>query len=268
MRKLNVVFGVVAATGAAGWLMTLFLAMYWMPRPAKGPVTGQVPVATFAPPTPQSAPPDIRDAVMLGYNIMKHTDKYAPKYVGNKLSCTNCHFDGGLSMRSISLVGVAASYPKFRTRTNYATDLVSRTNECFERSMNGHALPVDSHEMQALMTYFAWISKDIPIYSKMPWLGQKKIKSGHTPDAVAGETVYLGRCAACHGGDGQGTGQGPAVWGAQSYNDGAGMAKVDNLASFVRGNMPWLTANLSDEQSLDVAAYVEAQPRPHFQKKR
>ena len=51
-------------------------------------------------------------------------------------------------------MGVGDAYPKFRKRQNYSVDLVGRTNDCFERSMNGNPLPVDSKEMMTTVRYF------------------------------------------------------------------------------------------------------------------
>ena len=64
--------------------------------------------ALFNPPRPEDAPESIREEVMLGYKIMTETKKYAGQYIGkdSQLSCSNCHFEGGRSMESFSLVGV------------------------------------------------------------------------------------------------------------------------------------------------------------------
>ena len=43
--------------------------------------------AVYNPPSPQEAPEAIRDAVLLGYNLMVDTRKYAAAYVGDKLRC-------------------------------------------------------------------------------------------------------------------------------------------------------------------------------------
>lgn len=261
MRKTNLLIFAVIVVGIAGYIAiaVLFLGKFRTPTAPPEPKPVE-----FRPPTPDEAPPDIRNAVLLGYDIMMETRTYAPAYVGNKLTCSNCHFQAGLVNQSIPLVGVAAEYPKYRSRTHYATNLVSRTNECFERSMNGHAAPADSREMQALQAYFAWISRDVPIYSKVPWLGVKKINSTHVPDRNRGQIVYEARCASCHSADGQGTAQAPPVWGPGSYNDGAGMSKPLIFASFVYANMPKGSPDLSVEEALDVAAYVQTKPRPHF----
>ncbi len=229
------------------------------------PVAG---VVTFNPPLPQDAPADIKDAVTLGYNIMMDTRKYAAKYVGNKLNCTNCHFKGGITEGGknggISLVGVASTYPKYRKRQNYAVHIITRINDCFERSMNGKPLPPDSKEMTALVTYYQWISKGLPIYADIPWLGLKHIKSAHPPDPVKGKQIFAQKCAMCHGNDGQGTQAAPPLWGKDSFNDGAGMHKLENLAAFAYKNMPKGNPDLTPEDALDVAAFVTTQPRPHF----
>ncbi len=219
----------------------------------------------FDPPRPQDAPADIRDGVMLGYHIMMDTQKYATDYVGNKLQCRSCHFDGGRERNTLSLVGVAAKYPKYRKRRQYVTDLVTRTQGCFQRSMNGRALPPEGRLMQALMAYYHWISKGVPIYAQVPWLGLKKLKSSHQPDMAAGERVFRAVCVRCHGLQGQGTAIAPPLWGPGSFNDGAGMHKLKNFAAFSHHFMPKSNPTLTVEQALDVAAFAVSRPRPHFQ---
>ncbi len=175
----------------------------------------------YSPPRPENAPKDILDDVMLGYHVVVDTQKYAADYVGNDLNCTNCHFDGGIAPGGkeggLSLVGVAAKYPKYRSRQHGSADLVERTNGCFQRSQNGKPLPSDSPEMIGLMTYYHWISKDIPIYVDVPWLGLERTESAHKGDQQAGADVFAEFCAACHGSDGHGTEIAPPLWG-----DGSG----------------------------------------------
>jgi thiosulfate dehydrogenase len=222
----------------------------------------------FNPPLPQDAPANIKDAVMLGYNILTDTRKYAAGYVGNKLDCDNCHFKGGMTQGGknggLSLVGVAVSYPQYKKRQNYSVDLVTRTNDCFQRSMNGKSLPADSKEMIAIVTYYHWISKGLPIYADIPWLGVHHLKSTYKPDHVKGKQVFAQKCFMCHGGNGQGTLAAPPLWGKDSFNDGAGMAKLDNFSAFTHFNMPLGNPDLSVEDALDVAVFVTTQIRPHF----
>jgi thiosulfate dehydrogenase len=224
--------------------------------------------AFYNPPAPQEAPESIRQVVLLGYHLMVDTRKYAPVYVGNKLRCRSCHFKGGITEGGkgggLSLVGVGATYPRYRSRQKYAADLVTRTNSCFERSMNGKALPPDSKEMAALMTYYQWISRGLPIYGEIPWLGLASLKQTGAPDKTRGAQVYQEECAACHGRTGQGTEIAPPLWGAQSYNDGAGMSHLKTFAAFSYDNMPFDQPHLTLDQAWDVAAFVSGQPRPHF----
>jgi len=154
------------------------------------------------------------------------------------------------------------------------------------RSLNGDPLPPESKEMTAIITYFHWISKGIPIYTEIPWLGLKPLKSNHKPDKVNGQELYGGICATCHGDNGEGgkhkekmkketNGEkgkmghgesGPPLWGEKSFNDGAGMSKLGNMASFAYYNMPRHNPILTEEQALDIAVWVTDQPRPKFEK--
>jgi len=222
----------------------------------------------FHPPSLADAPPDMLDAVTLGYNIMMETRRYAGQYVGNELDCRSCHFQAGMIRNTISLVGVAAQYPQYRQREHHSVDLVERTNGCFERSMNGKALPTNSEEMQALMAFYHWISKGIPIYAYVPWLGLKRIsQGGYPPDESIGWKTYVAECTPCHGDNGQGTRIAPPIWGKGSFNDGAGMAKLETFASFIYHFMPMGNPNLSIDRSFDVAKFCTTQPRPHFEQK-
>jgi thiosulfate dehydrogenase len=238
-------------------------------------------IATTAPPSPpgsvrvvynpprlEDAPEDIREAVRLGYNIMVATQKYAAPYVGNSLNCVSCHFKGGITEGGrgggLSLVGVGATYPRYRSRHKYAADLVTRTNSCFERSMNGKPLPAGSQEMAAIMAYYQWISQGLPIYAHIPWLGLPELKQTSIPDKAQGAQVFGQKCAACHGGGGEGTKVAPPLWGAGSFNDGAGMSHLDTFAAFSHWNMPYGNPDLTADQAWDVAGFVTAQDRPHF----
>ncbi|MHB9013338.1 MAG: c-type cytochrome [Ignavibacteriaceae bacterium] len=280
MNKSEIKFGVVvvitfAVIGAAVSLIFSRFIDFGSSKtietsvPKTKPIGGTV---SFNPPLLQDAPAEIKDAVMLGYNIMMNTQKYAAGYVGNKLNCTNCHFNGGITEGGrnggLSLVGVAATYPRYRKGQNYSEDIVTRTNDCFERSMNGKPLPSDSKEMTAIVTYYQWISNGLPIYANIPWLGIKYIKSTHTPNTANGKQIFAQNCAVCHGNNGQGTQVVPPLWGNDSFNDGAGMDKLKDIAAFTLNNMPMTNPILTDEEALDVAAFIINQPRPHFAAKK
>ena len=222
--------------------------------------------ALFSHPSPDSIPGGQRgEQIRLGYQLVVHTQEFASSYVGNRLTCANCHLDAGLDPNSASYVGLSRAYPEYYARTGRVVTLADRINECFERNLNGKPIPQDSHKLQAIVAYIEWLSKDVPAGSRMAWRGIPAIQSPKPPDAVNGIKVFTARCAFCHGADGQGTMAGPPLWGPQSYTLGAELARVPVAASFIKSNMPrtrgWA---LSDQDAYDVAAYINAQPRPDF----
>ena len=222
--------------------------------------------ALFAPPSPETISGDQRgEQIRLGYDIVVRTQQYATAYVGNSLSCTNCHLDAGLDPNALSYVGLSRVYPEYQERVGRIVTLADRVNECFERSLQGKPIPPDSHKLRAVVAYIEWLSTGIPQGSRIQWRGLPPLKSGRIPASENGQKVYRARCAFCHGADGQGTFSAPAVWGPQSYTNASAMARTSVAASFIKSNMPrtrgWA---LSDNEAYDVAAYVNSQPRPDF----
>jgi thiosulfate dehydrogenase len=222
--------------------------------------------AVFTPPSPETIPPGRPgEQIRLGYQIIVNTPQYAKRYVGNKLKCTNCHLDAGLNPNAASFVGLSVLYPEYRARADRNMSLADRINECFERSMNGKALPPDSSKLQAVVSYIEWLSQNVPRGSKVAWRGIPRISPSRQPDPAGGKTIFAKKCVFCHGSDGQGTMAGPPVWGPNSYNIGAGMARVTLAASFIKANMPrgwgW---SVTDDEAFDVAAYINSRPRPDF----
>jgi thiosulfate dehydrogenase len=220
----------------------------------------------FSPPSPETIPgSQLGEQIRLGYKIVVDTQQYAKPYVGNRLNCTNCHLDGGLNPNAASFVGLAAVYPEYRARNAKVNTLTDRVNECFERSLNGRALPPDSSKLQAVVAYITWLSRGVPSGATLPWRGLQFIQSRRPIDSDNGKKVFASKCAFCHGSDGLGTMAAPPVWGPQSYTIGADMARVSVAAAFIKSNMPrswgW---SLSDDDAYDVAAYINAQPRPDF----
>ena len=225
--------------------------------------------ALFAPPSPETIPGDqTGERIRLGYKIIVDTQEYGKRYVGNALNCANCHLDGGLNPNAASFVGISTLYPQYRERAGRQMALVDRINECFERSMNGKPLPPDSVKLTAIVAYIEWLSENMPPGSAVPWRGIPPLTSTHQPDPLNGKTVFEKKCVFCHGSDGQGTMAGPPVWGPHSYNIGAEMARADVAAAFIKANMPrgwgW---TVTDDEAIDVATYINAQPRPDFSDK-
>ena len=88
-------------------------------------------------------------------------------------------------------------------------------------------------------------------------------------DQKKGESLFLERCTSCHGVDGQGVAIGDKkpgpLWGAASWNDGAGAARVYTLAGIIRYSMPYLDpGSLTDEEAQQLAAFITSKPRPVY----
>src|SRR3546814_11492470 len=88
-------------------------------------------------------------------------------------------------------------------------------------------------------------------------------------DPQRGAQVYEQNCAACHGSDGQGQRDlngklvFPPLWGPNSYNWGAGMARVNTAASFIKANMPMGQGGTPPAQEAwDAAAFTDSQAPP------
>ncbi|MEX2358023.1 MAG: c-type cytochrome, partial [Pirellulaceae bacterium] len=71
-------------------------------------------------------------------------------------------------------------------------------------------------------------------------------------------------CGSCHGDDGLGSPDGPPVWGDGSFNAGAGLSRNDKLAAWLKVAMPLDDPYLSEQQALDIAAFINSNPRPKF----
>jgi thiosulfate dehydrogenase len=235
------------------------------------PAMAQDPPALLGPPADSIPEGPIGDAIRLGEKIMTQTPIFATQYSGNALNCTSCHLDGGRRPYASPLVGIWGVFPEYRSRSGGVQGLQDRINDCFERSMNGRALPFDSDEMHGLLAYMQWLSKGVPTGQDGPGRGFQRIRSLQPPDPERGKQIYADKCAACHGPEGQGVygARGetlyPPLWGPRSFNIGAGLARVNTAAAFVKSNMPLAQGGtLTEQEAFDVAAYFTHEPRPDF----
>jgi thiosulfate dehydrogenase len=242
--------------------------------------------AAWVPPLMKDIPQG-EDGDLIRYGALLLTDTYAQlgsgakdekmRFSGNRLNCTRCHQDNGTKQFGLPWMGVSQMYPKYRGREDKVAGLEERINGCFERSLNGKAMAVDSREMKALVAYINWLSKDMP--KDVFGLGTPKFESpNRKADVKKGEEVYDRFCMSCHGENGDGYksmsagGSGshvaPALWGAGSYNNGAGMNRLLTAAAFIHSNMPlgtvWNHPAITNEDSYDVAAYLSSKERPQM----
>ena len=218
------------------------------------------------------------EQVVRGMRLHLQTKELLPNNVGNSLNCTSCHLNAGTVADGSPFVGVSAFFPGYAPRAGKVVTLEERINGCFRRSMNGKPLPPQSTDMQAMVAYFDWMKNNAKLEYRVAGRGVGKIDTTIKPNLDNGKLVYAKQCAVCHGDNGQGLTRAdgelvyPPLWGEQSFNIGAGMARTYTAAAFVKRNMPigfhekfpLGQGGLSDQEAVDVAAYFSQQPRPDF----
>jgi thiosulfate dehydrogenase len=132
--------------------------------------------------------------------------------------------------------------------------------------MNGTPPSPNSREIVAMTAYIAWLSRGAAVGQGFPGQGFVAVHAPRPPDVTAGAKTYAAQCSACHGADGAGNAAAkfPPLWGPTSFNDGAGMNT--KMAAFVKANMPLgRGGSLSDQEAVDVSAFVLSHSRPHFE---
>ncbi len=224
----------------------------------------------FTPPAESELPDDeFGDMVRLGKAIFTDTKRHAGQYVGNGLTCANCHLDEGRHAHSAPLWAAYIKYPAYRKKTGRVDTYEERLQGCFRYSMNGKAPASGSKELTALITYSYWLASGAPVGTTLKGAGYPELpKPAATPDTARGAKVYAANCAVCHGPKGEGTKVDgryafPPLWGADSFNWGAGMHRINTAAAFIKANMPLGKPNsLSDADAWDVAAFVVSHERP------
>lgn len=211
-------------------------------------------------PAPLAGP--VAELVAHGRAIMLATRESLPANVGNRLRCVSCHLDEGRRAQG-TWIGAYARYPQYMPRSATVATIEDRVNGCLRRSMNGRALAADAPAMRAMVAYLWSLSRGVPVDA--PRAPRPDRFAGLRPDTAAGRALFAAKCARCHGPDGQGSAAAPPVWGPQSFNIGAGMARYRTAAAFILANMPFdQPGTLTPREALDVAGFVTARPRPDF----
>jgi len=219
-----------------------------------------------------------------GKRLLSQTTEYLgpdvpdPKmrYTSSRLNCGSCHLATGNEPGTLTLLLVNVHYPKMAGRTNTNVTIEDRINECMQRSLNGRPLPMNSPEMFAMASYLRQLG------ARIQAMGASEKKSSEpaafkTPNRKAnfedGEKVFKERCAACHGSDGLGLMASsnpvhgyvfPPLWGPDSFNNGAGMHRVLTASAFIKARMPLGKPDLTDDETFDVAAFINTKPRPEM----
>jgi thiosulfate dehydrogenase len=223
-----------------------------------------------------------RSMILYGEELIAHTSKYlgpngTVAKLTNGMNCQNCHLNAGNQPWGNNYGSVYSTYPKYRDRSGQIETIYKRVADCMERSLNGKAVDSNRKEFTAIYAYIKWLGKNVKKNEKPVGSGIEKIPYlNRAANPENGHVVYTNKCQICHGINGQGqmmaNGQEyiyPPVWGENSYNDAAGLYRISNLAGYIKNNMPYLQTShekpqLTNEQSWDVAAYINSKPRPHM----
>jgi thiosulfate dehydrogenase len=228
-----------------------------------------------------SSIPDNREGWLIRYgrSLIANTAFYlGPKGIvsqtTNGMNCQNCHLNAGTKPWGNNYGAVFSTYPRFRERRGAVENIFQRINDCLERSLNGRALDSNSHEMQAMLAYMKWLGKEVQKGEKPRGVNIRQLAfMERAADPAKGKSVFEKKCVTCHAADGQGKMTAdsigyiyPPLWGEHGYNIGAGLYRLSRFAGYVKDNMPFgvtnATAQLTDEEAWDVAAFINSQPRP------
>lgn len=210
-------------------------------------------------------------SIRRGRALVSATRDSFPRTVRSSLRCTSCHLDGGTRSGVMPWVGVSARFPQYRARSGAMVSLEERIRGCFARSLNATPPAHGSRDLVDIVSYLTWLSRGTPMGRETEGQGLPSI-APRPADKVAGRAVFVAECARCHGANGEGgppsspgLPRTPPLWGARSYNIGAGMARVSIAANFIRAAMPYdRPGTLTEQQAYDVAAYMNGHPRPDF----
>jgi thiosulfate dehydrogenase len=222
----------------------------------------------------------LANEIRSGFRIFTNTPREASRFAPGKMSCNNCHLNGGQRELSLPLVAVAGMFPEYNKRSGRLYSLGDRIVDCFLRSENatgteeGRLLTTSSKEVLALSAYITWLADGAQVGKNPAWRGRNTITSSslipiERLDSRRGEALFMERCTNCHGEDGQGVAIGDKkagpLWGPDSWNDGAGAARVYTLAGIIRYSMPYLNPDsLTDQEAQELAAFIDSKPRPSY----
>ncbi|MBK9733810.1 MAG: c-type cytochrome [Saprospiraceae bacterium] len=221
----------------------------------------------------------IEQQIIYGKDLIAHTAKYlGPKgsvaQITNGMNCQNCHLDAGTKIYGNNYGSVASTFPKLRARSGSIENVYKRVNDCIERSLNGQPLDTLSSEMQAIKAYFLFLGRNVEKGTQVRGSGLKDLPFlDRAASPENGKKTYMTKCANCHQKSGDGLLNGdhtefvyPPLWGPSSFSAQAGLYRISNMAKYIKYNMPLGTTHnapqLSDEESWDLSAFINTQPRP------
>jgi thiosulfate dehydrogenase len=231
---------------------------------------------------------DMAEQIRWGFQLFTDTAGEAPQLTAGGMSCNNCHVNAGQRELSLPLVGVTAMFPEYNRRAGRDFTIEDRIVGCFFRSQNAtgmissdrpviddQVLPTpEMPEVKALSAYLRWLSRGFEPGETAPWRRQNVIaQENRLPleelDPDKGEEIFMERCTNCHGEDGQGvqigTKKAGPLWGPNSWNDGAGAARIYTLAGIIRYMMPYMDpGSTTDEEAQLLSRFINSKERSSY----
>lgn len=213
--------------------------------------------------------------------------------LGRVMNCTNCHAQGGTVpfayafFRTLGFYGLREQGDRgvYFGGMAYHRDARRRARDCGSECGGPVIIPDNSYEMDALVAWLKAVRDGIypgegiliDEFKTKADLG--KIPGAQIPlfpkvlemksDPLAGKTVYATQCQSCHNTDGGGHWDDehgyviPPLAGSGSFSQAGGPFMIPVGAAFIHRNMPLGNpGSLSQQEALDVMAYVASLPRP------
>ncbi|MEN0054246.1 MAG: c-type cytochrome [Mucilaginibacter sp.] len=243
--------------------------------------TQTIPADAWKAPAPSTIPAGKTGAMIrYGRELVMNTAKYlgphgSVAHLSNGMNCQNCHLYAGTKLYGNDFASFMATSPKINPRSGKIISAAGRISECFQRSLAGTSPDTSKKEVQAILAYMRWVGKDVK-KGQIPFGGgsERLPFMDKAANPALGKIVFMQKCKSCHGANGEGQLTAdkisytyPPLWGPHSYNDGASMFYIASLAGFVKNNMPYGATyqrpQLTNEESWNVAAFIDSQPRPH-----
>lgn len=213
-----------------------------------------------------------------GKRLLNETTRLLPSHVGDGLNRSSCHLaQCMLAKPHPTSTPTKHTRPSIHDPAVWSHSNSASTDVSSGRCTGNRCPPVPRNARDESL--YAVVGQNVPPGDKVDVVNAGKVNTGLVPDPIRGKLIYGEPCASCHGVSGEGMKDQageyifPPLWGDNSYNIAAGMARTYKAAAFTEYNMPLTRSHdkplgqggvLTDQDALDVAEYFTHQPRPDF----
>ncbi|MFW2389309.1 MAG: DM13 domain-containing protein [Polyangiales bacterium] len=191
----------------------------------------------------------------------------APHADGNSFACATCHAleepASDRMRRPGHSIGDAANRPSYKN--GQLSELLDAVNSCRVEWMTAPAFDDEDPRWLALLEYLTEVAGSAPASALSYQIVNPPTELGGG-DAGEGQDLFNESCVVCHGVDAAGTERGPVLRGSLLDEETiarrvrtSGTVDSEVYEGLTGGRMPfWAADRLSDEELLDVVAFVLA----------